>query len=295
MGTKDITEKQLADYNDVFADILNVFLFKGARRVKPSELIPTKIKSQYKADDSTLHELEKDNAKAWRKNNVTFSMFGLENQSEYEKYMPLRIFGYEGASYRSQLLDDDFTKPYPVITLVLNFSMTRWSKAGMTLKDVVPASPELEPYMNDIKINVCDIAWLDDETVKLFQSDFQIVADFFVQMRKNGSYKPSRKKIKHVDEVLKLLSIFANSEEFNNLIKTGKSKGLKNMCEVTRKIKEDGINEGLSVGLSQGLSQGRNEERIHAIQNMIQKNYSKEAILDLDYTEEEYEIALNAL
>ncbi len=287
MGTKDISEKQLADYNDVFADILNVFLYKGERRVKPADLVSTKIKSQYKADDSELHELERDNAKAWRKNNITFSMFGLENQSEYEKYMPLRIFGYEGAAYRSQLLDENFVEPYPVITLVLNFGNVRWNKNSRTLKDVVPTSAELESYMNDIKINVYDIAWLDDETINMFQSDFQIVADFFVQMRKNGSYKPSHQKIKHVDEVLKLLSIFANSEEFNNLIKTGRTKGLKNMCEVTKKIKEEGITEG--------RSQGRSQERIHAIKNMIQKSYSKESILDLDYTEEEYNTAISEL
>ena len=29
MGQKDITEKMLADYNDVFADIVNTLLFNG--------------------------------------------------------------------------------------------------------------------------------------------------------------------------------------------------------------------------------------------------------------------------
>ena len=29
MGQKDMTEKLLEDYNDVFADILNVLLFEG--------------------------------------------------------------------------------------------------------------------------------------------------------------------------------------------------------------------------------------------------------------------------
>ncbi len=29
MGTKDVTEKILEDYNDVFADIANVLLFQG--------------------------------------------------------------------------------------------------------------------------------------------------------------------------------------------------------------------------------------------------------------------------
>lgn len=32
MGAKDITEKQLADYNDVFADIINGVLFGSTNR-----------------------------------------------------------------------------------------------------------------------------------------------------------------------------------------------------------------------------------------------------------------------
>ena len=38
MAEKDITEKQLASYNDVFADIVNVLLFDGERLVKEDEL-----------------------------------------------------------------------------------------------------------------------------------------------------------------------------------------------------------------------------------------------------------------
>ena len=38
MGQKDISEKLLADYNDVFADILNVLLFNGEEVVDPDHL-----------------------------------------------------------------------------------------------------------------------------------------------------------------------------------------------------------------------------------------------------------------
>lgn len=35
MGVKDIEEKQFEDYNDVFADIVNVLIFGGKQIVKP--------------------------------------------------------------------------------------------------------------------------------------------------------------------------------------------------------------------------------------------------------------------
>lgn len=38
MGIKDLTEKILEDYNDIFADIVNVLVFKGKQRIKPENL-----------------------------------------------------------------------------------------------------------------------------------------------------------------------------------------------------------------------------------------------------------------
>ena len=38
MGEKDITEKLLEDYPDLFADIFNVLLFDGEKLIKEDEL-----------------------------------------------------------------------------------------------------------------------------------------------------------------------------------------------------------------------------------------------------------------
>ena len=38
MGAKDVVEKTLEEYNDVFADIVNVLLFHGQRIIKEDEL-----------------------------------------------------------------------------------------------------------------------------------------------------------------------------------------------------------------------------------------------------------------
>lgn len=91
MGQKDITEKLLEDYNDVFADIVNVLLFRGNRIVKEESLKETKVKSQYKAEAGKLHEQERDVAKYWQDGNALVAICGLENQTAEEKYMPLRV------------------------------------------------------------------------------------------------------------------------------------------------------------------------------------------------------------
>ena len=59
MGQKDITEKVLEDYNDVFADIINGLLFGGEQEIKPEDLENTTVHAQYKAEDDKVHELER--------------------------------------------------------------------------------------------------------------------------------------------------------------------------------------------------------------------------------------------
>mgnify|MGYP000671218046 FL=1 len=54
MGEKDLTEKILEDYNDVFADIINAFVFEGKDVVHPDSLRNSSVHSQYKASDQKL-------------------------------------------------------------------------------------------------------------------------------------------------------------------------------------------------------------------------------------------------
>lgn len=243
MGQKDITEKLLEDYNDVFADIVNVLLFCGNRIVKEESLKETKVKSQYKAEAGKLHEQERDVAKYWQDGNALVAICGLENQTVEEKYMPLRVFSYDGASYRRQLLSENDENPIvPVVSLVLHFGMKEWSSPH-NLKGVIDIPKELEPYVNDYKANIFNIAFLDDETVQMFQSDFRIVADFFVQKRKNKDYVPDEHKIKHVDEMLKLLQVLTGDDRYNVKFSEAEKKEDIKMCDVMEKaVAEERIN-----------------------------------------------------
>ena len=85
MGQKDITEKILEDYEDVFADIINVLLFHGKQVLEVGNLASTAIRSHYKADDGRLHEQERDVAKIEKRNGIYFALYGLENQENVDK------------------------------------------------------------------------------------------------------------------------------------------------------------------------------------------------------------------
>ena len=119
MQEKDVTEKMLEKYNDVFADILNVLLF-GGRNVVDEDTLTDALPMSMLKIDGRVRTQERDIAKYWRKNKINVALFGLENQTVPNKLMPLRVFGYDGAEYVKQSRKENIDKAkYPVITLVL--------------------------------------------------------------------------------------------------------------------------------------------------------------------------------
>ena len=77
----------LEDYPDVFADIMNVFLFHGEQVVREEELQETDVLSQYKADTTRLHQQERDILKLWVRKDKTVYL-GVENQTASDADMP---------------------------------------------------------------------------------------------------------------------------------------------------------------------------------------------------------------
>ena len=245
MAEKDIVEKTLESYNDVFADIVNGLLFHGEQLLQEQALIDAQTFSMYKTDGK-LHQQDRDVSKYWVEQtgeqiNVRISFLGIENQSSYDQDMPLRVIGYDGAAYRAEL---GGKTRYPVITMVLYFGNEPWGK-NRTIFDTVKIPEKFKPYVNDYRINLFEIARLPKEAIDYFHSDFKIVVDYFVSKRDNPEYRPKDpQKFNHVDEVLKMLSVFTHDTRFLDIL-TGEGGKPENMCEVLDRVEEKGRKEGI--------------------------------------------------
>ena len=186
---------------------------------------------------------------------------GFENQTASDPNMPLRVMGYDGAEYRAQLLGNS-ENLYPVVTLVLYFGHDKPWNGPLSLKERLNIPKEFEPYVNDYRINLFQIAYLTHEQVELFQSDFKVVADYFVQKRENGDYFPSSQDLTHVQETLQLLSIMTNDNRFEEAYNTntdGQKGGPRNMCDVLDKVESRGIEKGIAKGVAKGKAEGEIE------------------------------------
>ena len=248
MAEKDITEKNLEALNDVFADIVNVLLFKGEQVINEKDLEADTTKSMFKADGK-IHEQERDVSKFWKNGEIRISILGIENQTAQDSDMPLRVISYDGASYKQQLLDKNQKKRYPVATLVLYFGTEeKWSKAK-NLYDCFQIPEKLKPFVNDYKINVFNIAFLSPKTISMFKSDFKIIAEYFRTKRLNQKYKGSKEKLKHANETLKMFSALTGDNSFEKVYNESNSKkGGITMCDVVKRIRDDGRTEGILEG-----------------------------------------------
>ena len=277
MGQKDITEKQLEDYNDVFADIYNVLVFEKDV-IDESRLQDGTTESRYKDDNGQSRDQRRDVMKTYLDEyRMELAFVGIDNQTEVDKYIPVRVLGYDYGKYRRQVDEKKFPL-IPVITLVLNLSNTRWSGCK-SLADITNVPEEFAPHFQDYKVKVVDVAFLDDAVIEKFTSDFRLVARFFKNKRLKVKFVNDGTEIKHVTEVLDFITAFTNDPRYENVkenLEALKQKGEKVvMCEYLDMYIEEGEQRGLQAGMQAGRKEG---ERMMAklMECLLSNNLSEE-------------------
>ena len=146
----------------------------------------------------------------------------------------------------------------------------------------------MEKYINDYKIQIFEVAWLTEEEIERFQSDFRIVANFFTQKRKNKDYIPDDPtEIKRYRDVVEISqSMFVGSydglrenrkietESFmmagtfthTNIRREDLPEGDEiNMCKAMDQLFQRMRNEGESIG----IEKGRQEEKQSTLKELL--------------------------
>lgn len=277
MGEKDVTEKILEAYNEVFADIMNVFLFSGEQVVRAEDLEDEQPTSGYKAGGK-YHGQERDVAKRLMNGVVRIASMGIENQTGIDADMPLRVIGYDGAAYRAQLLAENADNPrYPAISIVLYYDHKRSWSGPVHLKERLEIPPAFEPFVSDYRMNVFSMADLTREDVARFRSDFRFVADYYVQLRENRRYVPPREDAEHLEAVVQLLAVMEDDQRYEEIYQRLRKEdpekgGPRNMCEVLDQAINEGIQRGVEMerertanaldqAINEGIEKGMQMER----------------------------------
>ena len=252
MKEKDITEKKLLSYNDVFADIINGTIFEGQEIVRSEELTDANPVTQFKDDKNTHREQIRDVAKLWEKKGVIFSFIGIENQTSLDRDMILRVISYDGATYKNQIGNEHI---YPVFTIVIYWGKNEW-KTPTTLKERIECPTEIIDVVSDYKFKLIDMARLSDEEIDRFRDDFKFIAGI---LSKKRNYRPHDLDIKHPEEVLDLLDAVLHDNRFkkikSEIVRIKKEGRDVDMCEFLDELEKRGMEKGIEQGMEKGEEQ----------------------------------------
>ena len=265
LGEKDILEKKLLMFNDVFADFVNGIMFDGKDIVKEDELVDLSGWSHYKGDDSKHRFQDRDVVKLWKKENVVISLIGIENQDVPDEDMVFRVISYDGASYRTQLVEKERKKRnkkgysadkvgekpdiFPVITFVIYYGEEEW-KHETSLHKRLNLDSELKSYVSDYSINLIDLKKLSEDDINKFKKDFKLIADYMV---KGSRHKADRIDLNHPEEVSELI-LRLTGEELPFPIES--EEGGKNMEKFFEPMFERAEARGKAEGEARGRAEG---------------------------------------
>ena len=286
LGEKDILEKKLLMFNDVFADFVNGIMFDGKDIVKEDELVDLSGWSHYKGDDSKYRFQDRDVVKLWKKENVVISLIGIENQDIPDEDMVFRVISYDGASYRTQLVEKERRKRkketeningkvdiFPVITFVIYYGEEEW-RYETTLHKRLNLGSELKHYVSDYSINLIDLKKLSEDDINKFKKDFKLIADYMV---KGSKHKADRIDLNHPEEVSELI-LRLTGEELPFEVEC--EEGGKNMEKFFEPMFERAEARGRAEGKTEGesclarlisllMSDGKNDKIKDVVENEV--------------------------
>ena len=267
MAEKDITEKVLMSYADVFADCINVLVYNGKRRVRTENLYPAPTESFYRRGRKTHNQFCDVSCYLTEKETIRLQYI-IENETKLKKCQILRKASYQGGAYRAQMTSGK--RIYPVIGMVLDWTgkSTRIPLSLHKLLAADGAACEDLALVDEVKLTVWHMRNLPKTVRARFSSDMGFVADFLNE----GSFEGrSRQKILHGEALCEMMEALTNDTRFTDLIGEMRKKQEKGeeifMCEYIDMLEARGEAKGKIAGenklaslLAKLYSLGREED-----------------------------------
>lgn len=246
MGQKDLTEKSLEYYPDVFADIVNALMYQGKQVLSSEDLQPAPTETLYKDRQGALRNQFHDVSKYEMENGRIQTQYTLENETVSNQRMVLRKAGYEGAVYRTQYNQAEL---YPFVSMVLYWGARHWD-APQSIHQLFSGAQLHKEFVDNIKLQVYEMAHLSKEVRERFHSDMRIIVDYLAE---DENYVPTDQKIVHLEELLMMLSALTGDVKYEEIIpemqEKEKEQGGINMCNLFDKYEKIGMEKGMEKGM----------------------------------------------
>lgn len=294
----DVILKNYWNNNEQFADLFNAVLFEGKQIIKPEELegvdseASTVLEHREHAESIKAN---RDNIKIQKKlsaSGVQFVLLGVESQELIHYAMPMRVMGYDYASYKKQydsnakkykneegLSEDEYLskmkktdKFIPVITVVIYYGEKPWDGAK-TLHEMLNIPKEMTKYVNDYKMLLVEARKNDLKLHNINNQDLfrllQIILDRTISKKEAKENVIQYSKAHKTDKSVIMTVAGATNTRINYNILEGDG----NMCTLFEEIAAEGKAEGImEIAYELGLS---DDDIIEKLQNKLNISLDK--------------------
>ena len=244
MAEKDIGEKILMSYADVFADCVNALAYEGRQRLIAEELQAAPTESFYRGKgkmrnqfcDRSFYRMERGQIRA---------QYIIENETRLKRRQVLRKASYQGGAYREQL--DGKVPVYPVIGMVLDWTRRR-SGIPRSLRRLMERSgicqEELQ-LVDDVELALHHMRNLPAEVRDRFRSDMGFVVDY---LNEESLERRREQRIVHAEALCGMIEAVPEDARFTEQIdrlleKRQKGEDVR-MCEYLDMLEARGKEQG---------------------------------------------------
>ncbi len=282
MGKVDIITKDYIRRPDIFADVLNQFLYHGRQKITSDRLVEldtTEIAVPYGADNAAVPEQKyRDVSKmlvSMTDGKAAYCIFAIENESKINYAMPVKNGLYDFLQLSRQVTEtakshkrsdknsisptpDEYLSGFwkndrllPVVTLTVYFGPNTWDGALCLKEMYADCDEEILKYAADYRINLIAPGLLSDSEIDEFSTSFREIMKYI-------KYSSDGKKLRaavNSDERFK--SVERQAVDVINAVTSSKvrySEGEEkvDMCIAIQEIKEEGRVEGRAEGRLEG-------------------------------------------
>ena len=261
MKQKALSMKSYLSKNEHYSDLLNAVLFNGEQKVLPETLknvSTNEINQILKEDGTTYYEVNRDILKQGifkSDGKDVYCLFGVENQTNVDLRMPIRIMEYDALAYKEQVKNlkpntndsveflshmSRSDKLITIITLVFNLSNAEWNGPRSPHDMLATNHEELLKYIPEYKLNLVSPYEMSDE---------------------EGMYKPvtGNKEYKRLDrETVQVIRAHTKLE-----LEINEKEEVIDMCKAIEDMK--------ATSRREGKVEGKEETLLESINSLIRK------------------------
>lgn len=271
MGQPDLSSNSLISHPDVFADIINAFVYEGKQVLAKEDLKPFYTNTDLAKEGGTLKGLYRDVCMEDLRGGVRYVIWGIENQYVEDYTTPFKVMGYDYTAYDRQI--EEFTaqnranktnayvngllpaqKLKPVITIVLYYGAAKIPDNICAMMDM-PRDEAVRKYIQNYKLNMVKLRELTTAQAETFRSDFAYIAKFLATSYNKVEYienlKQSNQILIHTKDTLHTLAAITKDKRYLKLSETKKEETA--VCEIADALYNEGFEKGITQERAEGI------------------------------------------